>query len=290
MGTRFFLFNDLFIESRRLNTFIDWPITNQLAPSELAKNGFYHIRYKDAVACVFCNIVLCGWEYTDTPDGEHKRLSGDCKFISGEKVGNITIEVEKHLNAANITALGDPHYHHGINGHFSDQEKREETFKSRSKTTFPAYEMWPSYLEPKVMADAGFYYCGIGDSVRCFKCSVGLRNWERHHNPIMQHLKYSPDCPAVHKEQIINPYNYDEINGGDDTKPFAIGQPTQETINIIVDDFYRTSHLVEGVSDIGEDKIKDAIRKHLVGEGRMFRSQTEFQDAVLYEMESQYLK
>ena len=51
-----------------------------------------------------------------------------------------------------------------------------ETLKSRLKT----FTTWPSSSgqSQESLANAGFYYIGRCDHVKCFYCDGGLRNWE----------------------------------------------------------------------------------------------------------------
>ena len=48
--------------------------------------------------------------------------------------------------------------------------------------TFIESENWPREriaADPKLVADAGFYYLGDGDRAKCWYCNGGLKNWER---------------------------------------------------------------------------------------------------------------
>lgn len=58
---------------------------------------------------------------------------------------------------------------------------------------------WPHDhpLHPCDLAAAGFYYLGTGDSVKCFKCSIPLHNWDPTDTPWGEHQKWSPRCPLV---------------------------------------------------------------------------------------------
>lgn len=38
---------------------------------------------------------------------------------------------------------------------------------------------------------------GVGDSVRCYHCGGGLRNWEDGDEPILEHARWYPDCGHV---------------------------------------------------------------------------------------------
>ncbi|CAG2231340.1 BIRC2_3 [Mytilus edulis] len=44
------------------------------------------------------------------------------------------------------------------------------------------------------MAEAGFYYTGNNDHVRCFHCGIGLQNWDSEDNPFVEHARWSQEC------------------------------------------------------------------------------------------------
>ncbi|WAR08448.1 BIRC7-like protein [Mya arenaria] len=70
--------------------------------------------------------------------------------------------------------------------------KRHESF---TEATVP----WPETSPVKVedLVAAGLVYTGVGDSVRCYHCGGGLRNWESGDDPMEQHAKWYPTCQHV---------------------------------------------------------------------------------------------
>ncbi|XP_052807380.1 baculoviral IAP repeat-containing protein 7-A-like [Mya arenaria] len=70
--------------------------------------------------------------------------------------------------------------------------KRLESFKEASVP-------WPESSPVKIedMVAAGLVYTGVGDSVRCYHCGGGLRNWEPGDDPMEQHAKWYPTCQHV---------------------------------------------------------------------------------------------
>ncbi|XP_045195520.2 baculoviral IAP repeat-containing protein 2-like isoform X1 [Mercenaria mercenaria] len=62
-----------------------------------------------------------------------------------------------------------------------------------------SFELWPEYLpvQKKDMVEAGLVYTGVGDSVRCYFCGGGLRNWESGDVPMEEHGKWYPKCPHI---------------------------------------------------------------------------------------------
>ncbi|KAI4504034.1 hypothetical protein M0802_000505 [Mischocyttarus mexicanus] len=73
-----------------------------------------------------------------------------------------------------------------------NQEYRLET--NRLKT----FEQWPiTFIDPKDLAAAGFYYLCIEDRVRCFECKIEVYNWEEGDVPMTDHMRHSPRCRFV---------------------------------------------------------------------------------------------
>ncbi|GFO14433.1 baculoviral iap repeat-containing protein 7 [Plakobranchus ocellatus] len=70
----------------------------------------------------------------------------------------------------------------------ADLRKRLETFTS-----------WPKehHLKKEIAAEAGFYYSGDADSVRCFFCGGGLRNWHPSDDAWLEHAHWFPQCGFV---------------------------------------------------------------------------------------------
>ncbi|TVY92092.1 Protein bir1 [Lachnellula willkommii] len=57
---------------------------------------------------------------------------------------------------------------------------------------------WPhKFLSPEELAKAGFFYYPLQnslDNVACFLCHASLDGWEKHDDPLVEHLKHSPEC------------------------------------------------------------------------------------------------
>uniref|UniRef100_A0A182MJD0 RING-type domain-containing protein n=1 Tax=Anopheles culicifacies TaxID=139723 RepID=A0A182MJD0_9DIPT len=58
------------------------------------------------------------------------------------------------------------------------------------------YEDWPTSLKqkPKQLSDAGFFYTGKSDRVKCFSCGGGLKDWEQDDEPWEQHAIWYSNC------------------------------------------------------------------------------------------------
>ena len=74
-----------------------------------------------------------------------------------------------------------------------NKEARLQTFLDNSS-------IWPAHrirATPQQIVDAGMYYLGERDRVKCWYCNGGLQNWERDDNPWEEHAKWFPLCEYV---------------------------------------------------------------------------------------------
>ncbi len=92
--------NGMKSELERLKTFHNWPNSEAISGSELARAGFYYTWRGDRVQCAFCKNVLRNWEAGDDAMIEHKRHFQRCPFVQGQDVGNIRIKREVREKAA----------------------------------------------------------------------------------------------------------------------------------------------------------------------------------------------
>merc|ERR1712096_261576 len=67
--------------------------------------------------------------------------------------------------------------------------------QSRLKT----FSCWPPALpqRPQELSEAGFFYTGWSDKVKCFYCDGGLESWEPADSPWKEHQTGSPHCAFV---------------------------------------------------------------------------------------------
>ncbi|EMP37968.1 Putative inhibitor of apoptosis [Chelonia mydas] len=151
-------------EDARLCTFQTWPLTF-LSPADVAKAGFYYTGPGDKVACFTCGGQLSNWEPKDNAMSEHRRYFPNCPFVEN-KTRDQPI--------------------------FSISNQSMQTHMARVKT----FINWPTRIpvRPEQLANAGFYYVGRNDDVKCFCCDGGLRCWESGDDPWIEHAKWFPRC------------------------------------------------------------------------------------------------
>ena len=82
---------------------------------------------------------------------------------------------------------------HPVNPHMRSSEARLQTFLDNSS-------IWPAHrirATPQQIVDAGMYYLGERDRVKCWYCNGGLQNWERDDDPMEEHAKWFPLCEFI---------------------------------------------------------------------------------------------
>lgn len=68
-----------------------------------------------------------------------------------------------------------------------------ELYRMSTYSTFPAGVP----VSERSLARAGFYYTGVIDKVKCFRCGLMLDNWKPGDNPVEKHKKLYPSCGFV---------------------------------------------------------------------------------------------
>lgn len=206
-------------EEARLSTFKAWPLPF-LSPTDLAKAGFYYTGPGDRVTCFTCGGQLNNWEPKDNALSEHRRHFPSCPFLESQ------MAEQSRLNVSNVSM---------------------QTYAARVKT----FISWPSRIpvRPDQLANAGFYYVGRNDDVKCFCCDGGLRCWESGDDPWIEHAKWFPRCEyllLIKKQEFVDqiqarfPHLLEQLYSTSDT-------PVDETERPIF-------HL-----DPGENNTEDAI-------------------------------
>jgi len=206
-------------ESVRLDSFVNWSVPF-ISPSDLAKAGFYSLDNgsTDGCKCAFCHNCVGDWVEGDDPMTEHRALFPLCRFVQGHEVGNIpsgasetrtespghdetgirwnsrhserNSQPEKQV-VNNLLAKETP----GVMKHAGPLHPQYATLEARLRT----FRDWPPALkqQPKQLSEAGFYYIGLSDQVKCFYCDGGLRNWQPEDLPWVEHARWFSRCVFV---------------------------------------------------------------------------------------------
>jgi len=58
-----------------------------------------------------------------------------------------------------------------------------------------SFRNWPNthLASPKLFSEAGFFYLGSDDKVKCFNCGGGLGGWRPKEDPFYEHAKWFPE-------------------------------------------------------------------------------------------------
>ncbi|XP_053396579.1 death-associated inhibitor of apoptosis 1-like [Mercenaria mercenaria] len=187
--------------SDRLRTYARWTHRRPDPPS-LAGAGFFFTNDADLVRCYQCGIGLKDFCEEDDPLKEHVRHSGNCPYL------------QQHLGAAQLAELKrqlqteDPEYNrqmqwnarHTLDPTTTNYRHPEyQTLQSR----LSSFRSWPQHMiqTPQQLADAGLFYTGFEDRVRCFACDGGLQRWDPDDDPWTEHCRWFPACPFARQQK-----------------------------------------------------------------------------------------
>ncbi|CAL1536541.1 unnamed protein product [Lymnaea stagnalis] len=111
-------------------------------------------------------------------------------------------------------------------------EVTSSVFKVLTHPSYPVFISYNKRLEsftnwqhhhihqPGYLAQAGFFYAGYSDCVRCFQCGLGLRSWKPGDDVYDQHRKHRPSCPflgtTVNVGTVEGPNRTDGESSGED--------------------------------------------------------------------------
>nr|WIE95435.1 hypothetical protein [Microctonus hyperodae filamentous virus] len=170
----------------RLATYRDWPTSVPVAKELMAQAGFVYTGRADIVICPACYIEGYRWCEGDDPLADHREWSPRCPWIRNNNNDDTMTSIDVAPAAAAQLPL-----------HHSKPAKPELATIASRLATFAAY--WPRAVRqrPDQLADAGFYYTGVGDQTMCFYCNGGLKDWEDDDDPWLQHARWFKKCPYV---------------------------------------------------------------------------------------------
>ncbi|XP_029458275.1 baculoviral IAP repeat-containing protein 2 [Rhinatrema bivittatum] len=251
-------------EDARLRSYQAWPLTF-LPPTELAKAGFYHLGPKDKVACFMCGGQLSNWEPKDNAMSEHRRHFPDCPFLETP-----TWEYSR-LNVSNI----------GM-----------QTYRARVKTFINWSPRIP--VQPEQLANAGFYYVGGNDDVKCFCCDGGLRCWESGDDPWTEHAKWFPRCEYLLKikgQEFVNqiqarfPHLLEQLLSTSEIPTDDVSSPihVERGENRSEDAVMMNNHMVKAALEMGFSRslVKQTVQSKILTSGENYNSINELVSDLL---------
>ncbi|CAH2017742.1 unnamed protein product [Acanthoscelides obtectus] len=166
----------------RLASFENWPSSNVVSPESLANAGFFYLGDGDNTKCAFLQ----------------RSSSGMGASVINKRCGPVAFYKKPFTNAQlvqndqNLDELG-------IQTHKGPKRSDFSTVESRLRS----FIGWSSELiqTPELLAQAGFYYEGIRDQVRCFHCDGGLKHWDPHDDPGLNMLDGFQHSHSIQKIQ-----------------------------------------------------------------------------------------
>lgn len=85
------------------------------------------------------------------------------------------------------------------------QRNRLRSFHEHWKTSFP--------VKPEELSEAGLYYTGPEDWVKCEFCKVSIGNWKHDDVALTKHTRMRPVCPFVIQVQLsLESQQIEQIN------------------------------------------------------------------------------
>lgn len=134
------------------------------------------------------------------------------------------------------------------------------TLSDRLKT----FENWPHPLISKQrLAEAGFYYTNVRDTVRCEFCGIEGYRWEEDDDPFLDHASWSPNCPYVvdRRAEAANPVLVEPTGNPDRTNHTSVAEDSEAEVEdlthhpeiieaeAVVEDLTRHSEVIEDSED-----------------------------------------
>ncbi|CAG5129110.1 unnamed protein product [Candidula unifasciata] len=254
-------------EEARFKTFNGWAGIRGATAREFAQAGFIYIGPPDRVQCAFCSGILRNWNDDDSPLEEHRKHFPQCPFVV-ESLSAITLPRPKHSK-------------------FRSEPSRLSSYRGWNMNRNP---------KPAELAKAGFFYVGHGDSVKCFFCDGGLRNWEPDDDPWREHARWFPKCAYVKQSKgqafidgVLNDTNLAEYQTAslDETQPKHVARPPVREVDPREVTARMDSAIVKKVlsMDVPKKMVKKAIRKRLAENGEDFTSAEALLEAVFRDSE-----
>jgi hypothetical protein len=259
--------------------------------------------------------VVCGWEPGDEPLEEHQRHFPRCPFLMEYNVGNIPLDkdpIRGPTRKPSRDVCGNHHnIHPGQDSSLFNERKPSQSPSSNLElkrygvhshtgpkhTEFVSMDSrirsfttdWPTEcpVKPKELAEAGFFYIGMSDYVKCFYCDGGLCSWSPGDEPWSEHCRWFPSCHYVRLNKgdafIESCQPKTENGNGNEAEANGIHPTDEQTLALEVVDKWLTSDIVQHLDDLysfSKNVIKSVLYQRWVEKQRPFESFEDLYEAV----------
>ncbi|XP_076303913.1 baculoviral IAP repeat-containing protein 3-like [Lasioglossum baleicum] len=172
------VFRRLFKKTRKRR---ELPLQN---PELFQKVGIYS-SLNDDVDNIKYHFVQAGLEsFEDWLIIEPKRSAAAGFYYTGEE-NKVKCSATPEPRGSDVCAFIEGDYSTPLYPEYGTNNARLRTF-----------ETWPKIMAQtkKTLTDAGFFYTGKSDKIRCHHCGGGLKGWGLEHDPWEQHAKWFSKC------------------------------------------------------------------------------------------------
>ncbi|XP_052809826.1 baculoviral IAP repeat-containing protein 2-like isoform X3 [Mya arenaria] len=227
-------------ENERFRSFSRWCHMIP-SPTMLCKAGFFFTNTADLVRCYQCGIGLKDFSSTDDPLKEHVKHSSQCEHLLLYFETESALETyKKSMRDLEPGAIRQRQLAEFRERSLQGPPPRQYRIRNEAYNTYDlrlsSFVKWSEHIaqRPPRLAEAGLYYTGIDDHVRCFACDGGLRHWDPEDDPWIEHCRWFPACPFAREQkgdefialvQASADQNIDELGatGGNSTNDLAGG-------------------------------------------------------------------
>ncbi|KAL3883075.1 hypothetical protein ACJMK2_029368 [Sinanodonta woodiana] len=190
--------------TKRISSYATWQKFALFDKDSLARAGLFNTGKGTTVRCFFCGIELANLSPNNDPLLEHVRKSSSCGYLRRELEPRRIAEYQERIR--NENSLSHDRNVQGSStatsrnpGRWNESDRIRNPHYQSYSIRLSSFARWPSDItqRPEQVADAGFYYTGLQDVVRCFACDGGLKNWDPEDEPWIEHARWFPQCPFV---------------------------------------------------------------------------------------------
>ena len=147
------------IETDRLKSYKDWPISMKQKPHQLSDAGFYYTGVGDKVYCYYCGGGLKDWEEEDDPWETHAMWYGKCEYVKTVKGDDFIKKINEKRELL-------------LNKNSSDDNKKDEKNNTNNNNNEEDDDIGKCKICFENDYNTVFIPCG--HIISCAKCSLSV--------------------------------------------------------------------------------------------------------------------